>query len=81
MVNLECCMSFLSLNQTLESAMGQATTLTTPEDQVMSLMKQVADEAGLDIMAQLAEAPTATPASTVQEREGRRRADDHLEDR
>ncbi|XP_035678720.1 charged multivesicular body protein 1a-like [Branchiostoma floridae] len=39
--------------QTLESSMGTATTLTTPQDQVDDLIKQVAEESGLEVMSQL----------------------------
>ena len=38
--------------------MGSATTTTTPADQVDDLIKAVADEAGLEISAQLASVPT-----------------------
>merc|ERR1711902_196111 len=44
----------------MEQAMGSATTTTTPADQVDDLIKAVADEAGLEISAQLASVPTAT---------------------
>merc|ERR1711978_556796 len=37
----------------MEDAMGSATTTTTPESQVEALMKQVADENGLEISEQL----------------------------
>lgn len=33
--------------------MGTAMTLSTPQDQVEALMKEVADESGLEIMDQL----------------------------
>ena len=42
----------------MEQAMGSATTTTTPADQVDDLIKAVADEAGLEISAQLASVPT-----------------------
>lgn len=50
--------------------MGTATTLTTPTDQVNALIQQVADENGLDIMSQLAEATpgTSLPAERAGER-------------
>ncbi|XP_060603045.1 charged multivesicular body protein 1a-like [Ruditapes philippinarum] len=38
---------------TLESAMGTATTLSTPQDQVESLIMEVAEENGLEVMDQL----------------------------
>jgi charged multivesicular body protein 1 len=37
----------------MEDSMAQSTTLTTPEDQVTSLMAQVADEYGLDVSEKL----------------------------
>ena len=49
--------------------MGAATTLSTPKESVDSLIQQVADEAGLEVMDQLNDAqaaPTAT-LSTVGE--------------
>merc|ERR1711874_225885 len=39
-------------------AMGSATTTTTPENQVEALMKQVADENGLEITENLASVPS-----------------------
>ena len=45
--------------------MGQATTTSTPASQVDDLIKQVADEAGLEISAQLASAPSSTIGETV----------------
>merc|ERR1712223_1470981 len=44
----------------MEDAMGSATTTTTPENQVEALMKQVADENGLEITENLASVPTQT---------------------
>ncbi|XP_067652421.1 charged multivesicular body protein 1a-like [Haliotis asinina] len=38
---------------TLENSMGNAMTLTTPEDQVQALIHQVADENGLEMVDQL----------------------------
>ncbi|GFR65063.1 charged multivesicular body protein 1a-like [Elysia marginata] len=38
---------------TLETSMGAATTLSTPQDQVESLIQQVAEENGLEVMDQL----------------------------
>merc|ERR1712083_804822 len=49
----------------MENAMGQATTTTTPASQVDDLIRQVADEAGLEISAQLANAPSSTIGETV----------------
>ncbi|MPC08849.1 charged multivesicular body protein 1a-like [Portunus trituberculatus] len=46
----------------LEDSMGAATTLSTPKEDVDSLIQQVADEAGLEVMDQLnaQSIPTAT---------------------
>ncbi|CAF0745193.1 unnamed protein product [Brachionus calyciflorus] len=41
----------------LESTMSSATTLTTPQAEVDALIKQVADQHGLDIQSQVSEAP------------------------
>jgi len=46
----------------MDDAMGSATTLTTPSDQVDQLIQQVADEAGLEIADQLANAATVPSA-------------------
>eukprot|EP00093_Oithona_nana_P004030 04030.XXX_53980_52077_1 [CDS] Oithona nana genome sequencing. len=58
----------------MEDAMGSATTTTTPVNQVEALMKQVADENGLEITEQLASVPantigeaTAASATTASE--------------
>jgi len=58
----------------MEDAMGSATTTTTPVNQVEALMKQVADENGLEITEQLASVPantigeaTAASATTTSE--------------
>ena len=48
--------------------MGGATTLSAPEDQVMGLMKQVADEAGLDIQAAMPDAVASTVGGKSAER-------------
>ena len=48
--------------------MSTATTSTTPENQVEALMKQVAEENGLEITEQLASVPAdsvAAPAESV----------------
>lgn len=49
----------------MENAMGSSTTTTTPASQVDDLIKQVADEAGLEIASQMASVPTATIGETV----------------
>jgi charged multivesicular body protein 1 len=41
----------------LESTMSSATTLTTPQKDVEALIKQVADENGLEIIGKMADAP------------------------
>eukprot|EP00112_Aurelia_sp_Birch-Aquarium-sp1_P015444 Seg342.3 transcript_id=Seg342.3/GoldUCD/mRNA.D3Y31 product="Charged multivesicular body protein 1a" protein_id=Seg342.3/GoldUCD/D3Y31 len=41
--------------QVMESSMGDAVTLTTPQDQVDQLILQVAEENGLEVMDQLSE--------------------------
>ena len=53
--------------QVLDSTMSAATTLNTPDDQVESLMKQVAEQNGLEVLDQLAEHPVSqqTPTSGV----------------
>lgn len=61
----------------VEEAMGSATTTSTPMDQVENLIQQVAEENGLDIMDQLAQAQSVPSGSisvpagdrTVQEEE------------
>lgn len=49
--------------QVLEDSMGAATTLSTPKEAVDSLIQQVADEAGLDVMDQLN--AQAIPSATL----------------
>jgi charged multivesicular body protein 1 len=49
----------------LESTMSSATTLTTPQNEVDSLIKQVAEENGLEIIGKMAEAPGTAGLSTV----------------
>lgn len=54
----------------MDDAMGAATTLSTPKDQVDLLIQQVADEAGLEITDQLAAAASVpstigTPTTSV----------------
>lgn len=48
--------------------MGSATTTTTPLAQVDSLIQQVAEENGLDIMDQLAEAKSVPTGSLSADR-------------
>ena len=47
----------------MDSTMSSATTLTTPQDQVDLLIKQVADENGLELIDQVANAPSATASA------------------
>ncbi|XP_055349317.1 charged multivesicular body protein 1a-like [Paramacrobiotus metropolitanus] len=58
-------------SQVMEGAMGSATVMSTPGEQVDQLIKQVADENGLDIMAELAKAQpdTALPAASTSRKE------------
>ena len=49
----------------MENAMGQATTTNTPASQVDDLIKQVAEESGLEVSAQMVSAPTNTIGDTV----------------
>ncbi|OQV13400.1 Charged multivesicular body protein 1a [Hypsibius exemplaris] len=62
-------------SQVMEGAMNGATTLTTPQEQVDQLIHQVAEENGLEIMEQLADAkagtsvPAAASASSRREQE------------
>jgi len=46
----------------MEKVMGQSATLTTPQDQVDMLIGQVADEHGLEVKGQLANATPETAA-------------------
>ncbi|CAK9295550.1 unnamed protein product [Gordionus sp. m RMFG-2023] len=47
----------------LDQSMSSATTLTIPTDQVETLIKQVAEENGLEIMGQLPSVSTEKPIS------------------
>ena len=49
----------------LESTMSSATTLTTPQSQVDSLIKQVAEENGLEIIGKMADAPGTSGLETI----------------
>merc|ERR1712113_1275856 len=44
----------------MENAMGQATTTNPPASQVDDLIKQVAEESGLEISSQMVSAPSGT---------------------
>ncbi|KAG5492860.1 hypothetical protein JKF63_01440 [Porcisia hertigi] len=64
----------------MEGAIGQSTTVTTPEDEVNNLMSQVADEHGLDIREQLnGDLQIKTSHLTAQKVEERNEDDDSLE--
>ncbi|CAG8463318.1 20652_t:CDS:2 [Dentiscutata erythropus] len=52
--------------QYMEGAMGNTTTMTTPQEEVDMLMQQVADEHGLELNQQLGE---ATPSSIIADKE------------
>ena len=54
--------------------MGTATTLTTPQDQVESLMQEVAEESGLEIMDQLKE--LNQPSASIRESAEAKKEDD-----
>ena len=49
----------------LESTMSSATTLTTPQNQVDALIKQVAEENGLEIIGKMADAPETAGLGTI----------------
>lgn len=49
----------------MEDSMAQSTSLTTPEDQVTSLMAEVADEYGLDVSAKLGGIDTTNKADPL----------------
>jgi charged multivesicular body protein 1 len=53
----------------MENAMGSTTATATPQDEVDLLMQKVADEAGLEMTANLpqAEAPKKVGATEVEE--------------
>lgn len=46
----------------MESAMASSTAVSTPQDQVESLIQQVADEHGLQVSREIASAPTGAVA-------------------
>lgn len=67
----------------MESTMSDTTALATPQDQVDSLINQVADEAGLEVEHGLGEAkvPNAVPAQSVAEKEAPLEEDGRLAER
>jgi charged multivesicular body protein 1 len=44
--------------EVMENTMASAMTLTTPEDQVDNLMRQVAEENGLEVLDKMTDAPS-----------------------
>jgi charged multivesicular body protein 1 len=50
----------------MDDAMGSATTTSTPVNQVEALMRQVADENGMEISEQMASVPAGTIAASVE---------------
>ena len=58
----------------MEGSMSSATTLTTPQEQVDSLIHQIAEESGLEVMDQLSQLPAGASslggeASSKQDKE------------
>lgn len=48
--------------QVMEDSMSSATTLTTPQEQVDSLIVQIAEENGLEVLDQLSQLPEGASA-------------------
>ena len=61
----------------MESVMGQSTTLTTPQNEVDTLVMQVADEHGLEVQMDL----PGVSSATAKEKEKEAKRADELEDR
>lgn len=61
-------------SSTLEDAMGTATTLSTPQDQVEALIVEVAEENGLEVLDQLKDINPST--ASVRESAEAKREDD-----
>lgn len=53
----------------MEGSMSQATTLNAPEEQITALMKQVADENGLEIASALPSVDTSIGTASRQQEE------------
>lgn len=53
--------------QTMDEAMSGVTTLNTPEDQVVGLMQQASDEAGLELDLELPNNPTTLRSTTTEQ--------------
>jgi len=51
----------------MENAMGSTTATSTPQEEVDVLMQKIADEAGLELNASLAEAPKKIGPTEVEE--------------
>ncbi|PFX32272.1 charged multivesicular body protein 1a-like [Stylophora pistillata] len=67
--------------QVLENAMGDATTLSTPQDQVEALIQQVAEENGLEIMSQLEAVQPGTSSLRTQDSQRTQGEEDQLSKR
>ncbi|KAJ7360525.1 Charged multivesicular body protein 1A [Desmophyllum pertusum] len=67
--------------QVLESAMGEATTLSTPQDQVEALIQQVAEENGLEVMRELEAVQPGTSSLRSQEAQRSQGEEDQLSKR
>ncbi|KXJ22069.1 charged multivesicular body protein 1a isoform X1 [Exaiptasia diaphana] len=67
--------------QVMENAMGEATTLTTPQDQVEALINQVAEENGLEIMSELERVQPGTSSLKHSETERSAKDEDQLSQR
>lgn len=69
LVRLECGLPGLGLTaqnlspQVMEDSMSSATTLTTPQEQVDSLIVQIAEENGLEVLDQLSQLPEGASAT------------------
>ena len=69
-------------SQVMEGSMGQATTLTTPQDQVDKLIQEVAEENGLEMISELNAAPIASGSLSVASSSSRSvRDEDRLDQR
>lgn len=56
-------------SETVENAMNATTAMSTPQDQVDTLMQQVADEAGLELQLTMGSASSKAPTSAVADKE------------
>ncbi|KAL0621690.1 Charged multivesicular body protein 1a [Plecturocebus cupreus] len=52
----------LDVHTSMEDSMSSATTLTTPQEQVDSLIVQIAEENGLEVLDQLSQLPEGASA-------------------